>query len=450
MSQNDHAPSPGTGETPMLSWRALFNARRWSPVPRQSLFLLTALPLALTIPVALIVLVSVGASLLVLGVGVLLLLAAAALARWFGTFELRRLAWAGAHPIEPPDWPALAGLPLGRRITLVLLDRRQWSYIGYTALYLALGTITGSLALVWLASIANGATRWLWNGWAVTTPAELAAAGINLPVLWSPPPYLQGPLTILAYATVGAAALVTLPWFTNAMVGLHDRLARVFLGRFGPEEIDAQMSGLRRSRRASVAAEGRALRKLERDLHDGPQQQLLRLQFDLAAAQRKVASDPEAASRLIAEAGRRSADTLAELRHLVRGLAPPILQDRGLVVALQALAERNPIPTTVSAAIDPGRDIEPAVQQGVYFVVAELLANSVKHSDARRVTITCLAAADGRVLDVTVADDGQGGAWLVPGHGLSGLAERVEGLGGTWTLDSPPGGPTRVMLHIPF
>ena len=448
MNPNTTTRAP-SGGGPSLTFRDVFNGERWALVPRQSIFLLTALPLALTIPIVMICLLSVGTGLMVLGVGVVLLLAAAALSRWFGALELQRLLWAGASPIEPPEWPDAIGLPWTRRVQMVLLDRRQWSYIAYAGLYLIPGTITGSLALLWIAAIANGATRWIWNGWVTTTPAELSEAGITLPILWAPPIFLQGPLTILAYTVLGAVALVTLPWFTATMMALHDRLARVFLGRFGPEEIDAQMAGLRRSRQASVAAEGRALRKLERDLHDGPQQQLLRLQLDLAAAQRKVASDPDAASRLIADAGRRSAETLTELRHLVRGMAPPILQDRGLFAALQALAERNPIPATVSGAIDPVLAIEPAVQQGIYFVVAELLANTVKHSQAHAVTIEARVDTAGKNLTVTVADDGQGGALLMLGHGLSGIAERIEGLGGTWALDSPGGGPTRIALGVP-
>ncbi len=444
MTQDAHSAPPAGAKA---SLDALFSRQRWAPVGWQTLFLLTALPLALVVPVTTIALVSVGAGLAVLGVGLLLLLGAAALARWFGDLELRRLAWAGAAPIEPPDWPALSGLSLGQKMRLVLLDPKQWSYIAYAVLYLLLGTASGSLALVWVSSIVTGATRWIWNDWAATTPEELAEIGWSLPVLWSPPAFLHGPLTILAYTVLGAIALVTLPWFSRTLVGLHDRLARVFLGRYSPEELDARMEGLRRSRRASVAAEGRALRRLERDLHDGPQQQLLRLQLDLAAAGRKMASDPDEAARLIADAGRRSAETLTELRHLVRGIAPPLLQDRGLVAALEALAERSPLPTNVVAQVEAPEHIEPAVQQGVYFIVAELLANAAKHSGAKAVAIRCETVRGG--LSVVVSDDGAGGASVVPGHGLAGLAERIEGLGGRWTLDSPAGGPTRVSLFIP-
>lgn len=449
MSQNTQPTAPTDAEGFAATCRSLFNRQRWDPVPRQSLFLLSALPLALTVPVIMICLVSIGAGLTILGIGIVLLLAAAFLARWFGALEIRRLAWAGSAPIEPAIWSADAGQSWPRRIQSILMDGRQWSYIVYTGLYLALGTITGSLALVWIASIFNGATRWLWNGWVTTTPQELAEAGIFLPSLWSPPPLLQGPLTILAYAVLGAAALVSLPWFTRTMVALHDRIARVFLGRYSPEEIDAQMAGLRRSRQSGVAAEGQTLRKLERDLHDGPQQQLLRLQIDLASAQRKLSTDPQGAARLIEAAGRRSAETLNELRNMVRGIAPPILQDRGLAAALAALAERNGIPTTVVTTLDPTVEIEPAVQQGIYFVVAELLANTSKHSGASRVAITCSAAQDHRTVLVTLVDDGAGGAKMVPGHGLSGIAERVGGLGGQFVIESPEGGPTKATLHIP-
>jgi len=418
-------------------------------VSRQTIFLLTALPLALLVPVTVIALVSVGAGLSVFGAGLFLLLAAAGLARWFGDLELRRLVWAGATSIEPPEWPELSGLSLGQRLKLVLLDPKQWSYIAYGAVYLVIGTASGSLTLIWVASILNGATRWIWNGWAISTPEELAEIGWSLPVLGTLSPFLHGPLTVMAYTVLGAIALVTLPWFSRTMLALHDRLARVFLGRYNPEELAAQMEGLRRSRKASVAAEGRALRRLERDLHDGPQQQLLRLQLDLAAAGRKIASDPKAAAELIEDAGKRSAETLSELRHLVRGIAPPLLQDRGLVAALEALAERSPIPTRVSASLNPARTVEPAVQQGLYFIVAELLANAIKHSGAREMSIACAMSPDGRELVATVCDDGEGGAQIVPGHGLSGIAERIEGLGGRWEHQSPVGGPTQVTLYIP-
>lgn len=445
---NTTPPAPQGGADSTL--QAVFNRERWAMVPRQCLFLLTAMPLATIIPTIMIWLVATGAGLLVTGLGFFVLLAAAALGRWFGALELRRLVWAGAPPIEPPRWPVYAGRGWLRRIPHVLLDRRQWSYIAYSILYLLLGTITGSLALVWVATILNGATRWLWNGWIPGTQADMSLLGLIWPAVWSVPSLLHGVLVVAVYAVLGAAALVTLPWVTGALVGLHDRLARVFLGRYSPEEIEAQVAGLRRSRQAGVAAEGRALRKLERDLHDGPQQQLLRLQLDLAAAQRKIASDPEAAARLIGDAGRRSAETLSELRHLVRGMAPPILQDRGLVAALHALAERNPIPATVTAQIDPALDIEPAVQQGIYFVVAELLANSVKHSGASHVAIECRADPSDRSIALTVVDDGEGRAVAVPGHGLAGIAERIEGLGGTWSLTSPTGGPTQVTLRVPI
>ncbi|WIJ25853.1 sensor histidine kinase [Devosia sp. RR2S18] len=405
------------------TFRSLFSRERWAPVPRQSLFLLTALPLALTVPVLMIVLVSVGAGLTVLGIGLILLFAAAGLARWFGALEIQRLTWAGAVAIEPPSWPDFNDQGWWQRIRLVLLDGHQWSYIVHSGLYLALGTFTGSLALVWIATIVNGATRWIWNDWAVMLSREITDPIVWWPTVWTPPPFVHGALTVLAYSVLGAAAAAGLPWFTRTMVALHDRIARVFLGRYSPEELDAQMAGLRRSRQSGVAAEGRTLRKL--------------------------GSDPKGAAELLAEAGRRSALTLDELRSLVRGLAPPILQDRGLTAALAALAERNSIPTTVSTALDPSIEIPPAVQQGIYFVVAELLANTTKHSGANQVTIACGTESNGQTIAVTIADDGAGGARMVPGHGLAGIAERIEGLGGQFSVDSPRGGPTSATLRIP-
>ena len=440
-------PSP---ETPAVLINPLFDRARWAMVPRHSIFLLVALPLAVVVPSLIITLVSLGAGLLVLGIGFSILVGAAGLARWFGLLELRRLVQAGAAPIEPPDWPVADRPGLIAGTLAVLTDRHQWSYVAYSVLYIFLGTITGSLALTWLLAVLVGGTRWLWAQFVPTTIADISLLALVIPAVRTLPTFLHEAVVNTYYAILGAGALLSLPWVLATLVSIHDRLARLFLARYSPEEIDEQLAGLRRSRQASVAAEGRALRKLERDLHDGPQQQLLRLQLDLASARRRIASDPEAATLLIDDAARRSAETLTELRHLVRGIAPPILQDRGLAAALQALAERNPIPATVTATIDPKLRIEPAVQQGIYFVVAELMTNAVKHSKARRVTVECRSDAAGKSLALTIADDGEGGAKLLPGHGLAGIAERIEGLGGTWSLVSPEGGPTWVSLHVPI
>jgi signal transduction histidine kinase len=209
-----------------------------------------------------------------------------------------------------------------------------------------------------------------------------------------------------------------------------------------------QVTGLASSRSAAVAAEGTALRRLERDIHDGPQQRLVRLQMDLAAADRQLDDDPAAARKLLEEALQQSKDALDELRALSRGFAPPILLDRGLVAALESLAVRAAVPTTVVSELPDGTALPEELQRNAYYIAAEALTNVAKHAEATAATVT-VRVADG-ALEIEVADDGRGGAISVAGHGIAGLHERVHGLGGTLEVTSPDGGPTSVVAHLPL
>jgi len=211
-------------------------------------------------------------------------------------------------------------------------------------------------------------------------------------------------------------------------------------------EVQNRISGLREQRDSAVSAEATALRRLERDIHDGPQQRLVRLAMDLGRARQQLASDPEAAKATIEEALGQTRETLDELRALSRGIAPPILADRGLPSALAALASRSTVP--VGLSVDERLPRLPAiVENTAYFVVAEALANLAKHSQARAAAVD-VVRIDGR-LAVTVLDDGIGGAHMAKGHGLSGLADRVRAADGTLTVDSPAGGPTVIRAELP-
>ena len=207
-----------------------------------------------------------------------------------------------------------------------------------------------------------------------------------------------------------------------------------------------QITGLQEQKQAAASAEATALRRLERDIHDGPQQRLVRLAMDLGRARQQLDTDPEAARATIEEALGQTRETLDELRALSRGIAPPILTDRGLSSALAALAARSPVP--VDLAIDPdlGR-LDPGVETTTYFVVAEALTNVAKHSHATQCTVT-VARASG-LIGIVVADDGVGGASIAKGHGLAGLADRVRAAGGTLSVTSPTGGPTEIRAELP-
>ena len=211
--------------------------------------------------------------------------------------------------------------------------------------------------------------------------------------------------------------------------------------------LERRVQTLEGSRQAVLDVEAGELRRIERDLHDGAQQRLVMLTIDLSLAADRIDTDPAGARELVVEARDQARLALAEIRDLVRGIAPAILVDRGLVAALSAIAGRSPVPTVVVSTLPDGQRLPDAVERAAYFVVAEALANVAKHANAGRCEIRC--RGEGPALVVEVWDDGAGGARIVPGGGLAGLAGRVEALDGSLTVESPPGGPTLVRARIP-
>jgi signal transduction histidine kinase len=251
---------------------------------------------------------------------------------------------------------------------------------------------------------------------------------------------------------VGLIFLATLPFVFRGLTLLHDVVARGVLGAWRSEALEVEVAQLAASRGAAVQAEDASLRRLERDIHDGPQQRLVRLQMDLATIERRLERDPESARTLLGEARDQARETLDELRALSRGFAPPILQDRGLAVALESLAMRSPVPVTVEIEL-AGRALPAPIERNAYFIAAELLTNAAKHADATAIRLrvgTRDEGVAGHWIDLWVTDNGHGGATPAPGHGLAGLEERVQGLRGMLVIDSPVGGPTTIGAHVPF
>jgi signal transduction histidine kinase len=262
---------------------------------------------------------------------------------------------------------------------------------------------------------------------------------------------VTSPGSRLAFAiTVAVLFLITLPVVTRACVATQAGLGQTLLSsmsalhrRIGGLELERDTA--RAQAVAAVTAEADALRRLERDIHDGPQQQLVRLAMELGRAQHHFDSRPELVRAALADAVVQTQEALDELRALSRGIAPPILADRGLRAALSALVERSVVPTELDAEVTGPLDA--AVETAAYFVVAEALTNVAKHSRAGR----CLVGIrDGEgSLRVWVTDDGVGGAALAKGHGLQGLADRVLAVGGRLDVMSPEGGPTAITAELP-
>jgi signal transduction histidine kinase len=235
----------------------------------------------------------------------------------------------------------------------------------------------------------------------------------------------------------------------------HHAIARGMLGRWPSDDLAAEVRAEASARSAAVIAEDMSLRRLERDIHDGPQQRLVRLQMDLASLERRAAAgDSDAAAELAREARGHAKAALDELRALSSGVAPPLLQDRGLSAALEALAMGSAVPTRVE--LDPAIDAvaSPEIARTVYFIVAELLTNVVKHSGASSATLRAwvrpAAPGEATVLDVWLVDNGRGGARFSAGHGLEGLRDRTHGLRGDLEVQSPMGGPTTIGVHVPI
>src|SRR5262249_24250053 len=211
-------------------------------------------------------------------------------------------------------------------------------------------------------------------------------------------------------------------------------VARLLLGPPRRGALRARIGELELSRARVVDSAEAERRRIERDLHDGAQQRLVALAMDLGRARARFADDPEAARAIVDQAHAEAKEALVELRNLVRGVHPPVLTDRGLAAALSGLAALSPVP--VSVRVDAAPRPPASVEAIAYFVVAEALTNVAKHARATRAVVSVDRRGD--ALSVVIRDDGIGGADL-RGLGLSGLADRVSGVDGRLTVDSPAG-----------
>jgi len=202
------------------------------------------------------------------------------------------------------------------------------------------------------------------------------------------------------------------------------------------------------TRADAIAAHGAELRRIERDLHDGTQARLVSLSIRLGLAKRAFDRDPETARRLLDDAQDQVDEALTELRHVVRGIHPPILTDRGLAGAVRALAASSGLEVIVHVeGVEEGARAPAAVESAAYFVVAEALTNAVKHSGADHAEVRLVRTPG--VLAVRVRDQGGGGADATGGTGLLGMHRRVAALDGSFTVTSPAGGPTVIDVELP-
>ncbi|GAA1301096.1 sensor histidine kinase [Pseudonocardia xinjiangensis] len=246
-------------------------------------------------------------------------------------------------------------------------------------------------------------------------------------------------------AGLGLVLLLVSPAVVRGLTAVDVAVARTLLGPV-PGALARRVDELERSRARVVDAGEAERRRLERDLHDGTQQQLVALGMTLGRAKARYKQDPGGIGELLDDAHQQAKDAVTDLRGLIRGLHPPVLTDRGLDAALSAIAVRCPVPVDLTVALDerPSATIE-AIG---YFVVAEGLTNVARHSRAAHASVTVRREGSGPVW-IVISDDGVGGADPERGTGLRGLADRVSGVDGQLRVDSPVGGPTVLTVELP-
>jgi signal transduction histidine kinase len=321
-----------------------------------------------------------------------------------------------------------------RRYKWILTDPATWRDFAWLLPGAVIGLAFGVFSLIIPLYGVEGiglVPLWIWlgtdsYGYGVTWPISSVAEGfLSLP---------QGVLIL-------AIGLAAAPYLRRA----DAYFGRLLLAPTRNAQLRMRVTELTVTRADTVDAQAAELRRIERDLHDGAQARLVSLGMTIGLAEEMVSRDPAAARRLMAEAREVSSTALVELRHLVRGIHPPVLAERGLDGAVRALALHLRIPTNVDSEVT--ERLPTPVESAAYFAVAEALTNVTRHSGATFAYVSLRRNDD--VLHLEVGDDGNGGADPGDGTGLNGIERRLAAFDGTMSLTSPPGGPTIVSMELP-
>jgi len=373
-------------------------------------------------------------SLLVFVIGVFVWIGTVYAFRGMTWIERRLAGWARGEriegryrqPLKPGPWDLLKTLTT---------DPQTWRDLAWLVVNSFLGFALAVLSL---------------------TALTVVLAYVSLPIWWSypaDPDELYGIVqfgvwevdsTGRAWIVCGVGlALAPLALLLNrGVVQLHSGLAAKLLGPGRERELAERVDVLTRTRRGALDVQAAELRRIERDLHDGAQARLVSLSMQLGRAEARAEAGEDVTEILRAAHGEADA-AIAELRDLARGIAPPVLADRGLAAAIEALCGRTPIPTVVSVEVE-SRPV-PVIETAAYFVAAEALTNVAKHAPGAEARVS--ARLREAVLEVEVRDDGPGGA-DPEGSGLSGLRSRVEALDGRLFVGSDPGAGTTVRAEL--
>lgn len=337
--------------------------------------------------------------------------------------------------LELPDpCGTVQGTSWWSRLVFRLRSPARWRELAYLALRLPVSLVLfGATATIWAFAAAFAALP----GYVSSLPGSSVGLGA-----WR----VDGGPGVWIVAALGwVLFVVAAPWATNAATLLDMAFGRSLLSAGTRAEMERRVVRLESSRVAAVDSAESERRRIERDLHDGAQQRLIAAAMDLGVARERLVSDPEAGRELVGHAHDEVKAALGELRDLVRGIHPVILEDRGLDAALSAVVARAGLPVELEVVTEPRPS--PAVESAAYFIVCEAITNITRHAGASRASVTI--RGDRSRLRLHVHDDGRGGADPARGTGLAGLADRVDALGGTLELDSPAGGPTDLRVELP-
>ncbi|MDR0488736.1 MAG: sensor domain-containing protein [Propionibacteriaceae bacterium] len=401
---------------------------------RDSGYILAALPFAIASFIVIITGVCLGAGMAIIWIGLPIGVATLYAGRGFANMERLRLHKQGTIIEGVPALPQTSTAWWARALR-PLKDPGLWREALHGILIFPISVFTWSVTLTWWALVLSGFTGWIWE----PLSGYYSGAGQLMRLLHWPIPGWVFDLII------GVFALVTLPWVVRGCAFMHVGLAKAFLAP-SKESLAQRVAYLSEARDQLGRAETSALRRMERDLHDGPQQTLIRLGMDLAATQRRLdEGDIESGTALLDGARHMTDSVIADLRSLSRSIAPPILTERGLGPALLAAAATCTIPVLVN--YDFPSEPPEKVATAAYFVACEALANAVKHSEATRITVL-VTTDDNNDLLLEIHDNGTGGAQSIPGHGLAGLQDRISGLDGHLTINGTSG--TTITAVLPM
>ncbi|MBF6620401.1 MAG: sensor domain-containing protein [Patulibacter sp.] len=427
--------SPVGPDAPDAASRPRFDPLRWlRQAVGDATYLLLGLATGTFCFSVAVTLASLSAGLFVLIIGIPVAMVSSEILRWCAELERMRARIVDPRPIRGVYRPGGPGFMA--TVRTFASDGRRWRDLGYHVIQFPVSVAGFCIATVaWATALAL--TFYPVYSWALPNDrGDDVSAWLERQIGTVP---ANVGLMLLGLALIPVAYLVC-----RGTTRVAVELTRLLLGD-DQERLEARVSHLEQTRSGAVDASAAELRRIERDLHDGAQARMVAVAMDLGMADERMADDPEGARELVQGARDEARRALAEMRDLVRGIAPSVLADRGLEAALTSLIARAPVAVTLDVVL-PQRPPASA-ETAAYFVVAEALANVGKHAAAEHCAIV-VDVVDGE-LRVRVEDDGVGDARIGADGGLRGLQDRVAALDGRLTLTSPWNGPTILEARIP-